>query len=149
MRSMIINPLEYVIKITGDFVSAMIESCLANWVVACAYAPKIDALGDTMLDAFDKSMSLPEISKRGECISSLILFMGKISLMRNSMYVVQSKMSTAPFWNTQKHMCTLKVPIFAISRVIYCTSIESFAVAQSLGGSKKSYISNAASGKRR
>lgn len=58
MHSFVKHSLQDVTNITEDSVLAGNDNFLADQSVACSYAPRLDALCDSVSDILDRSMSL-------------------------------------------------------------------------------------------
>lgn len=127
------SPFREITAITGDSVSARIVNCTATWIVAYSCTPWLHALCGSMLDIMDRFLYLCKIGDGAECISTIFLSMGKILLMKPSMYDLLSEMSTAGFPTTPIHGRPCKLSNLMINRILPCTWIDSFVAARSLG----------------
>lgn len=103
---MFMSPVPSIAPVTANSVSAGNFSCFASQTVACLLTSRLDALCNSMLDIFDRSLSFHRIGTCSECINTVSLSGGKFLLRYQSIYLVQSRMSTAKF-STFKITCVL------------------------------------------
>lgn len=136
MDSNNICPLWNAFTISGDSDTAEIVTCYPSEVVAFYCVSWLDALWDSMLDIWERSLPVPNVGTVSECIGTIYLSFQKSTLMQQSMHVMPSKMYTAKFQTIQSNVRTCGSPIFTINQMSPFFLIYSFVDAQSLAASR-------------